>query len=222
MIKVYTANTPNGIKIPIVLEELGVEYELIKLDLGNKDQKTVEFLAISPNGRIPAIVDEDVRDEKGEPLTVFESGAILLYLAEKYEGLLGENAVDRVRALEWVFFQMGGVGPMFGQLSFFSSSDIYPSENAVKRFKEESLRLASVLEARLNSNVWLAGVHYTIADIANYGWLRYAEGIGIELQEYPKIKAWREAIDSRPSVNRALQRVDSPDCRFVDSMAAAL
>lgn len=222
MIKVYTANTPNGIKIPIVLEELGIDYELTKLDLGNKDQKTAEFLAINPNGRIPAIVDEDVRDEQGKPLTVFESGAILLYLAEKYEALLGESAVDRVRTLEWLFFQMGGVGPMFGQLSFFSSSDVYPSKNAVSRFTEESHRLASVLETRLNSTAWLAGAHYTIADIANYGWLRYAEDIGIELQEYPKLRAWREAIDSRLSVAKALRRVDNPDSHFVDSMAAAL
>lgn len=223
MIKVYTANTPNGIKIPIALEELGVEYELIKLDLGNKDQKTEEFLAINPNGRIPAIVDADVHDEKGNPLTVFESGAILLYLAEKYDALLGENAVDRVRTLEWLFFQMGGVGPMFGQLSFFSSTDAYPSENAVQRFKEESHRLALVLETRLSSTAWLAGKHYTIADIANYGWLLYAEGIGIELVEYPMLLAWREAIDSKLSVAKALRRVENPDRQFVDegSVAAA-
>lgn len=218
MIKVYTANTPNGIKIPMALEELGVDYDLIRLDLVKKEQKTPEFIAISPNGRIPAIVDEDVLDSKGKPLSIFESGAILLYLAEKYKDLLGKSAEDRIRVLEWLFFQMGGVGPMFGQVSFFKSTKAYPSKNAVIRFQEEAKRLVAVLESRLETNQWLAGAHYTIADIANYGWLRYAESADIELLDYPAVDSWRKAIESRFAIGKALHRVDNPDKLFEDSI----
>lgn len=219
MIKLYTASTPNGIKIPIALEELGIDYELIKLDLGKRDQKSPDFLRISPNGRIPAIVDEDVLDDQGNPLTIFESGAILLYLAERAEALLGKDRTDRVRTLEWLFFQMGGVGPMFGQLSFFQSNKDYTSKNAIARFSEESHRLASVLETRLQANDWLAGSEYTIADIANYGWMRYAEGIGVDLIDYPKIRQWKESIETRLSVARAMRRLDKPDRMFVELLA---
>ena len=220
MIKVYTANTPNGIKIPMVLEELGIDYKLIRVDLANKDQKTAEFLAISPNGRIPAIVDADVLDSNGQPLSIFESGAILLYLAEKYQNLLGKTQEDRTRVLEWLFFQIGGIGPMFGQVSFFKSTKDFPSENALMRFQIEAKRLASVLESRLENNQWLAGTEYTIADIANYGWIRFAETAGIDLIDYPALKTWREAIQSRFAIGKALRRIDNPDALFRDSVEA--
>ncbi len=218
MIKVFTANTPNGIKIPMALEELGIPYQLVRLDLANREQKSPDFLAINPNGRIPAIIDEDVIDESGKPLSVFESGAILLYLAEKYQGLIGETAEDRIRTLEWLFFQIGGVGPMFGQVSFFKSTESYPSENAVARFQEESRRLVEVLESRLQRSPWLAGSHYTIADIANYGWLRYAESVGVELEAYPSVLRWCEAIGLRFAINKAIHRAENPDAQFGNSL----
>lgn len=216
MIEVYTANTPNGIKVPIALEELGVPYRIISLNLSELEQKSDFFLAINPNGRIPAIADTNKRDEQGNPQTVFESGAILLYLAEEYGGLLGESEQDRVRSLEWLFFQMGGVGPMFGQANFFKSTDEYPSENALRRFRVESERLATVLESRLDQNQWLAGDHYTIADIANYSWLRYAESAGVDLDLFPALKNWRSTIESRLAVRRAINRIENPDLRFAD------
>lgn len=214
MIEVYTANTPNGIKVPILLEELGVPYRITAMNLANKDQKQESFLKINPNGRIPAIVDTEVFDSEGKPLTVFESGAILLYLAEKYSALLGESLEDRTRVLEWLFFQMGGVGPMFGQANFFNSTEEFPSENALQRFRIESQRLVSVLESRLAVTPWLAGEHYTIADIANYSWLRYAESAAIDLADYPAVAAWREKIEQRLAVHRGINRVQNPDRHF--------
>lgn len=221
MIKVYTANTPNGIKIPIALDEMGVEYELILLNLGARDQKTEEYLQINPNGRIPAIVDESVVDENGKAQTVFESGAVLLYLAEKYEALLGCTPKNRTATLEWLFFQMGGVGPMFGQVGFFRSSEKYPSKNAVARFLEESIRLVSVLESRLHTEPWLAGRHYTIADIANYGWLKHSEGIGIDLALYPAVQQWLKAVEKRPAVASGIARIERPDRLFQSSEVGA-
>lgn len=217
MIKVYTANTPNGIKIPIALDEMGIEYELVLLNLGERDQKSEKFLRINPNGRIPAIVDEGVIDENGQPQTVFESGAILLYLAEKFEGLLGNTPQDRTATLEWLFFQMGAIGPMFGQVNFFKGSEKYPSENAVARFLEESKRLVSVLESRLQSQPWLAGRHYTIADIANYAWLKYSESTGIDLALYPAVQKWLKAVASRAAVTSGISRIESPDKLFQSS-----
>lgn len=214
MIKVYTANTPNGIKVPIALDEMGLDYELILLNLGSRDQKSDEFLAINPNGRIPAIVDDSVLDKEGRPLAIFESGAILLYLAEKSGKLLGESLQERTATLEWLFFQMGGIGPMFGQVNFFRGSEKYPSKNAVARFLEESNRLVSVLESRLNTVPWLAGDHYTIADIANYGWLRYGEATGINLHEYPQVQRWLAAVESRPAISTGIFRTENPDQLF--------
>lgn len=214
MIYVYTANTPNGIKIPIALEELGLPYRVVKLDLGLKEQKSDRFLRINPNGRIPAIVDDEVQDEHGNPQTVFESGAILLYLAEKVGRLRGDSPAEQVAVMEWLFFQVGGVGPMFGQASYFKNSEEYPSENAVARFTAGVGRLASVLESRLQSSRFLAGENYSIADIANYGWLRDAESFGLELSEHPAIAAWLDRVESRLAVRRGLARTDAPDQLF--------
>ena len=202
MIDVHTANTPNGIKIPIALEELGIEYRIIRINLSAKEQKAPEFLKISPNGRIPAIVDQDGPD--GSPLSVFESGAILLYLADKCRALIPSDPVGRVRALEWTFFQVGGVGPMFGQAGWFRrSAESMPL--ALERYQNESTRLTQVLESRLVVVPWLAGDAFSIADIANFGWLRHGSSYtGVDLTRFAAVQRWVAAIESRPAVQRGL------------------
>ncbi|WP_374438948.1 glutathione S-transferase family protein [Inhella sp.] len=201
MIDVYFAPTPNGIKIPIALEELGVPYRLIPVNLAANEQKRPEFLKINPNGRIPAIVDPQGAD--GQPVSVFESGAILLYLAEKFGGLLPAPPRERIRALEYLFFQVGGVGPMFGQAGWFARQ---PEKIAVgiERYQGESRRLTAVLEARLREAPWLAGESFSIADIAHFGWLRSAGYAGVKLEDFPAVQAWVERIAQRPAVKRAL------------------
>lgn len=204
MIDVYTANTPNGIKIPMALEELGVPYTLHKLDLGQKQQKEPSFLRINPNGRIPAIVDHHVPDGE-QSLSVFESGAILLHLAERHGGLIPQDAVGRVRALEYLFFQVSGVGPMFGQAGWFRR---HAPEVTVglKRYQDESARLSAVLEQRLQESPWLAGSEYSIADIAHFGWLRVAAAyVGMDMTPFAAVRRWVEAIESRAATQRALK-----------------
>lgn len=201
MITVHTANTPNGVKIPIVLEELGVPYAIHRVDLSANEQKQAVFLAINPNGRIPAIVDHDGPD--GGALSVFESGAILLYLADKFKRLMPADPIGRVRALEYLFFQMGGVGPMFGQAGWFMRQD-EKVPMAIARYQTESHRLTEVLEARLSTQPWLAGDEYSIADIANFGWLRVATYAGIDLANYPSVERWVQIVEARPAVQRAL------------------
>lgn len=204
MIDVYTANTPNGIKIPIALEELGVPYTLHTLDLAQNEQKQPEFLRINPNGRIPAIVDRAVAGG-GEGLSVFESGAILLYLADKYSALIPQDPVGRVRALEYLFFQVSGIGPMFGQVGWFTRNapDVTVG---LTRYQNESARLTSVLEHRLQESNWLAGDSYSIADVANFAWLRVAAGyLGMDMSAYPAVQRWVQAIEARPATQRALR-----------------
>lgn len=204
MIDVYTANTPNGVKVPIALEELGVPYRVRRLDLGAQEQKRPEFLRINPNGRIPAIVDTD--GPGGAPLSVFESGAILWYLAEKFPGLMPGNAVERIRALEYTFFQVGGVGPMFGQAGWFMRhSETIPV--AITRYQTEANRLTAVFEARLREAAWLAGESYSVADIMNFGWLRAPQYAGVQLGAYPAVQQWVERIAARPAVARGLQAI---------------
>ena len=204
MIDVYTANTPNGVKVPIALEELAVPYRVIRVDLGALEQKRPDFLRINPNGRIPAIVDSD--GPGSSPLSVFESGAILWYLAEKFPGLMPDNAVERIRALEYTFFQVGGVGPMFGQAGWFMRHS-EPMPLAITRYQTESKRLTAVLEARLQVSPWLAGESYTMADIMNFGWLRAAQYAGVQLDDYPAVRAWVTRMAARPAVIRGLQAI---------------
>lgn len=204
MIDVYTANTPNGVKVPIALEELGLPYRVIRLDLSAQDQKRPDFLRLSPNGRIPAIVDAD--GPGGAPLSVFESGAILWYLAEKYPGLMHDNAVERIRALEYTFFQVGGVGPMFGQAGWFMRHR-EPVPVAITRYQAESNRLTAVLEARLQTSTWLAGESYSVADIMNFGWMRAPQYAGVQLGDYPAVAGWVNRMAARPAVIRGLQAV---------------
>ncbi len=201
MIDVYFAPTPNGIKIPIALEELGAPYRLRPVDLGRLEQKQPEFLALNPNGRIPVIVDHEGPD--GEPVSVFESGAILLYLAEKFGGLLPSAPRERIRAMEYLFFQVAGVGPMFGQAGWFMRQ-AEPIPLAIERYQSESRRLSAVLESRLQEAPWLAGASYSVADIAHFGWLRVADYAGVKLEEFPALQDWLQRIHARPAVQRAL------------------
>jgi len=204
MIDCYTANTPNGVKIPIALEELGVPYHVVPVNLSASEQKQPAFMAINPNGRIPAIVDRD--GPGGLPLSVFESGAILIYLADKFGKLLPDDPVGRVRALEYLFFQVGGVGPMFGQALWFMRRS-EPVAVAIERYQNESHRLTAVLEIRLSAQPWLAGAQFSIADIAHFGWLRVAHRSGVELSGYPAVQRWVDVIARRPAVQRGLAAV---------------
>ena len=205
MLQVLTADTPNGIKIPIALEELGVSYQLVRIDLARGDQKRPAFLADNPNGRIPVLIDDE--GPGGGRLSVFESGAILLYLAEKYGRLLPVDPRGRLRALEYLFFQVSGVGPMFGQAGWFKRSAPEPVTFAIERYQNEARRLAGVLEVRLAQSKWLAGAEYSIADIANFGWLRVANYADVDLDDFPAVRAWVSAIAGRPAVRDALERV---------------
>jgi GST-like protein len=205
MIDVYTAPTPNGVKVPIALEELELPYRIVRVDLGTGEQKRPEFLEISPNGRIPAIVDPD--GPSGRPIAVFESGAILFYLAEKANGLLPLDPEERIRALEYSFFQVGGVGPMFGQAGWFQRSAPEQIPFALERYQGESKRLTEVLESRLGRSLWLAGGSYSIADILCFGWLRVATYAGVDLARFPAVKGWVERIEARPAVKRGLAAI---------------
>jgi len=205
MIDVYTANTPNGVKVPIALEELGVPYRLVRIDLGAQEQKQPAFLKINPNGRIPAIVDPD--GPGGVPLSVFESGAILWYLGEKFGGLIPRDAVERVRALEYTFFQVGGIGPMFGQAGWFTRSAPQKVDFAIERYLNESNRLTAVLQARLQQTPWLAGVEFSVADIMNFGWLDRPDYAGVSLADYPAVRDWVDRLRLRAGVQRGLTAV---------------
>ncbi len=198
MITLYTSATPNGHKASIALEELGLEYEVHPISLGKQEQKEPWFLAINPNGRIPAIVDHDEDD-----FAVFESGAILVYLAEKAGALLPEDVKGRSRVMQWVMFQMGGVGPMMGQANVFSRYAPEKIPYAIERYQRESRRLFEVLERRLSEHEWLAD-DYSIADIANFAWVRTHWWSGVEIEGLPGLQAWLKRIDERPAVQRGL------------------
>lgn len=205
MIEVYTALTPNGIKVPIALEELGLEYRVIPVNLAAGEQSRPEFLALNPNGRIPVIVDH--QGSGGGTVSLFESGAILLYLAEKAGGLLPRDPVERLRAMEYLFLQVASIGPTFGQAGWFLRSTPAPCAIAIERFSSEALRLTGVLEARLRQHPWLAGSEYSLADIMNFSWLRVAHYGGVELARFPAVAAWVATISERPAVKRALARM---------------
>ena len=199
MIDLYTAATPNGHKVSIALEELALPYRLHVLDLNAGDQKRPEFLAINPNGRIPAIVDRDADD-----FAVFESGAILIYLAEQTGRLLPQDANGRSRVLQWLMFQMAGIGPMMGQANVFFRYFPEKIQPAIDRYQAESRRLLGVLDARLAQHEWLAG-DYSIADIANFAWARTHRWSGVDVSDMPHLARWREAMRARPAVQRGLQ-----------------
>lgn len=206
MIDLYTAPTPNGHKASIVLEELGLSYRTTAIDLGSGAQKKPEYLAINPNGRIPTIVDHAPADG-GAPFAVFESGAILVYLAEKTGRLLPTGTRARSEVMQWVMFQMGGVGPMQGQANVFFRywPEKYPP--AIDRYQKETHRLYSVLDARLAQRDYLCGAgrgEYTIADIASFTWVNVHAWAGVAIDDLPNLVAWRERIRERPAVQRGL------------------
>lgn len=203
MIDVYSWATPNGHKVHILLEECGLPYTVHAVDIGAGDQFKADFLAISPNNKIPAIVDSD--GPGGKPISLFESGAILLYLAGKTGRFLPVDVRGRYETLEWLMFQMGGVGPMLGQAHHFR---IYAPEQiayAVDRYTNEARRLYGVMDRRLGQSRYLAGPDYTIADIATWPWTRSYKNQGIELDDFPNVKRWFETIGARAAAQRGVQ-----------------
>jgi GSH-dependent disulfide-bond oxidoreductase len=201
MIELYTWGTPNGRKVSIMLEEVGLPYDVHPINIGKGDQFTPEFVAINPNSKIPAIVDPD--GPGGRRLAMFESGAILIYLAEKTGRLLPSEPVARLEALEWLMFQMGGVGPMFGQAHHFLRAAPEPVPYAIERYTKEAARLYGVLDGRLAKTPYLAG-EYSIADIATYPWVARHEWHKVDLAQYPNVARWYEAIGRRPPVQRGM------------------
>jgi GST-like protein len=198
MIDLYTAATPNGHKVSIALEELGLPYTLHVLDLHQNEQKEPWFLALNPNGRIPAIVD---RAE--DNFAVFESGAILVYLAEKTGQLMAQDAKGRSRVMQWLMFQMGGIGPMMGQANVFYRYFPDKIQPAIDRYQGESRRLFGVLDGHLKDNEYLAG-DYSIADIANWAWVRTHNWSGVSTEGLPHLQRWLDAIRQRPAVQKGL------------------
>ncbi|NKI75972.1 GSH-dependent disulfide bond oxidoreductase [Dickeya sp. CFBP 2040] len=206
MIDVYYAPTPNGHKITLFLEEAQLPYQLHKVDISAGDQFKPAFLAISPNNKIPAIVDKQPADQ-GAPLSLFESGAILLYLAEKTGKLLSTDVRERAATLQWLFWQVSGFGPMLGQNHHFNHYASQPVPYAIERYQKETERLYGVLNQQLHDHVWLAGNEYSIADIATYPWVVSHERQRISLDDFPAVKSWFERIGERPATQRAYQLV---------------
>ena len=207
MIDVYSWPTPNGHKVHIMLEEcglrLGRDWRAIPINIGNGDQFAPEFLRISPNNKIPAIVDPQGPD--GKPISLFESGAILVYLASKTGKLLPRSDRARFEVLQWLMFQMGGVGPMLGQNHHFRIYAPQRIDYAVERYTNEAKRLYGVMNKQLQQTKFIAGNSYSIADIAIYPWLRNWKNQGIDWADYPQLKAWFDKISERPAVQRGVQ-----------------
>ena len=198
MIELYTAPTPNGWKASIMLEELGLPYEVRAINLLERVQKEPWYLKLNPNGRIPTIVDRDAGN-----FAVFESGAILIYLAEKTDKLLPKDAKGRSVALQWLMFQMGGVGPMQGQANVFFRYAPEKIEYAINRYQEETTRLYQVLDTRLADTEYLAG-EYSIADIATWPWVRIHDWSGVSVDGMPHLQRWIDVIAARPAVQRGI------------------
>jgi GST-like protein len=200
MIQLYTWGTPNGKKVSIMLEEIGLPYEVHAINIGQGDQMKPEYLAINPNNKIPAIIDTD--GPGGKPFKLFESGAILMYLAEKTGKLWPADMRQRYTVIQWLMFQMGGVGPMFGQANYF-----YRLEEkvpyAIERFRKEALRLYNVLNKELGQREYVAG-EYSIADIATYPWVWRHDIHQVKLEDFPNVKRWYDAISARPAVQRGM------------------
>ena len=201
MIKLYSWKTPNGRKVSVMLEEIGLPYEVHAVDLGKRQQFTPEYLAINPNNKIPSIIDTD--GPGGKPLTLFESGAILMYLAEKTGKFWPQDIRKRYEVIQWLMFQMGGVGPMFGQANyFFRLEEKVPY--AIDRFHKETLRLYRVLEQELSKKEFLAG-EYSIADIATYPWVGRHDIHQVKLEDFPNVKRWFDKISARPAVQKGME-----------------
>ncbi len=216
MIDLYSWATPNGHKVHIMLEECGLPYRVQAVDIGAGDQFKPEFLRISPNNRIPAIVDSHGPD--GKPISLFESGAILIYLASKTGRFLPGDVRGKYKALEWLMFQMGGVGPMFGQTHHFRLYAPEPIEYAINRYTNEAKRLYGVLDRRLGEVPFLAG-EYGIADIATFPWTRSHTRQGVDLADYPNVKRWFDTIAERPAVKRGVTVLADRRKPLVDEQA---
>ena len=209
-IQLYSLPTPNGVKVSIMLEETGLPYEVHLVSFDTQDQLTPEFISLSSNNKIPAILDPD--GPGGQPLALFESGAILIYLAEKSGQLLPQDAAGRYQAIQWVMFQMGGIGPMFGQLGFFHkfAGKDYEDKRPLARYVDEVKRLLGVLDARLVGRSWIMGDDYSIADIATFPWVRnligfYNAGELVAINDYPQVLRVLDAFVARPAVARGLE-----------------
>jgi GST-like protein len=208
-LQLYSLPTPNGVKVSIMLEECGLPYEAHRVSFETSDQFSPEFLSLNPNNKIPAILDPN--GPGGEPLALFESGAILLYLAEKTGQLLPQDAALRYETIQWLMFQMGGIGPMFGQVGFFNffAGKDFEDKRPLARYVAESRRLLGVLDQRLNGRSWVMGESYTIADIAIFPWVRnlidrYGAGELVGIQDFPQVNRVWAAFVARPAVQRGL------------------
>ena len=203
MIDLYTWPTPNGHKIHIMLEETGLAYRVHPVDIGAGEQFKPEFLAISPNNKIPAMVDQ--RGPGGKPFALAESGAMLFYLASKTNKFLPQDVRARWEVMQWVMFQMGHIGPMLGQAHHFLQYAPEKIEYAMNRYRNEANRLYGVVDKRLEENEWIAADEYSIADMSIMPWLRFPERQGVEIDDYPNLKNWRDRIAARPAVKKALE-----------------
>ena len=213
-LQLYSLNTPNGVKVSIMLEETGLPYEAHLVDFDRSDQKTSEFLSLNPNGKIPAILDPDGPGEK--PLPLFESGAILIYLAEKTGKLIPSDPARRHETIQWLMFQMGGIGPMFGQVGFFHkfAGRHYEDKRPLERYVAEAKRLLGVLDARLDGRDWIMD-DYSIADVATLGWVRnlitfYEARDLVAFEDYANVAAWLDRGLARPAVQRGLEIPSRP------------
>jgi GST-like protein len=209
-IQLYSLNTPNGVKVSIMLEETGLAYEPHLVDITKDESHTAEFLSLNPNGKIPAIIDP--RGPGGAPLALFESGAILLYLADKSGQFIPVDAARRWETIQWVFFQMASIGPMFGQVGFFNkfAGKSYEDKRPLQRYVDESKRLLGVLDSRLEGRDWIMGDDYTIADIATLGWVNnlitfYEARELVQFDTFPNVAAWLDRGLARPAVQRGLK-----------------
>jgi GST-like protein len=215
-IQLYSTPTPNGVKVSIMLEETGLPYEPHFVNIGQNETWTPEYLALNPNGKIPSIIDPD--GPGGKPLPLFESGAILLYLAEKTGKFLPSDPARRYETIQWVFFQMAAVGPMFGQLGFFHkfAGREIEDKRPLERYRAETKRLLGVIETRLEGRDWIMGKDFTIADIALLGWVRnlvgfYGAGELVEFDSFKRVPAWLERGVARPAVQRGLEIPKRPE-----------
>ena len=209
ILQLYSRPTPNGVKVSIMLEEIGLPYEPHSIDITKNETRTPDYLSLNPNGKIPAIIDPD--GPGGRPFALFESGAILVYLAEKTGKFMPSDAAARYETLQWLFFQMGGIGPMFGQLGYFHkfAGREIEDKRPLNRYRDETKRLLGVLETRLENRDWIMGDDYTIADISMLGWVRnlvgfYEAGELVDYASLKRVPAWLERGLARPAVQRGL------------------
>lgn len=205
MIDLYAFATPNSVKVPILLEELGADYTYYPVNIRAGEQKTPEFLARNPNAKVPLIVDQD--GPGGAPITVVESAAILLYLAAKFERFIPTDPIARVRCHEWLMFQAAGLGPMFGQSGYFLKLAPEPVPAAIDRFHTEAKRNMRVLDGRLAEAQWLAGDDYSIADVATFGWIWRRAFAEVDFSEAPNVERWFAAMEARPAIARAIAKL---------------